>query len=158
VLTDGKTYNFIDTRGRTVELKACDTQDGIALVWLTENGVKTGIISGRTSEGLAARARGLRMDFIIQGKVHKIPSFEAILKKSGLRPEQAAFIGDDLQDIPLLRRVGWAVAVANARPEVKRAAHTVTRCRGGEGAVREAAEFILKAQGTWPKILEQFEA
>jgi len=158
VLTDGKTYGFFDTAGRLVELKGCDTQDGIGLVWLVQSGIRTGVISGRTSKGLAARAKGLRMSFVVQGKVHKIPEFEKILRKTGLRPEETAFVGDDLQDIPLLRRVGWAVAVANARPEVKRAAHTVLRRPGGAGAIREAAEMLLKAQGHWKKILEGFEA
>ena len=76
----------------------------------------------------------------------------------GTRLDQTAFVGDDLPDLPILRRVGWAVAVANARPEVKKAAHTVTKAAGGQGALREAAEMILKAQGQWKKIAQRYEA
>ncbi|HBL18755.1 MAG: hypothetical protein A2X36_05175 [Elusimicrobia bacterium GWA2_69_24] len=158
VLTDGSLFHWLAPTGKLVELKGLNAQDGISLVWLVENGVKTGVISGRSSEGLEARARELRMSFVVQGKVHKVPEYERILKESGLRPEETAFIGDDIQDIPLLRRVGWAVAVANARPEVKAAADTVTRASGGRGAVREAAEILLKSQGRWDGILKKFEA
>jgi 3-deoxy-D-manno-octulosonate 8-phosphate phosphatase (KDO 8-P phosphatase) len=89
------------------------------------------------------------MDFVFQKQPEKVPAYELILRKAGLRDEQVAYIGDDLPDLPVLRRVGLAVAVANAVPEVKRVAHYVTRRAGGEGAVREVIELILKAQGKW---------
>lgn len=158
VLTDGRLYHCVDTRGQLVELKGVDTQDGIALAWLAQAGISTGVISGRISKGFSERARVLHMKHIIQGTVEKVPALEKILRKEKIQPEEAAFIGDDLTDIPVMRRVGWAVAPANARPEVKRAADTVTRARGGQGAVREAVEKLLKAQGRWAKILKHYEA
>lgn len=158
VLTDGRLYHLVDEAGELVELKGLDSQDGIALWWLASHGIRTGIISGRKSAGLAARAELLKMSFVVQGTVEKVPAFEKILAEARLQPRQAAFIGDDLPDVPLLRRAGLAVAVANARPEVKRAAHLVTRAPGGKGAVREVAERILKAQGLWKGILGHYEA
>ncbi len=158
MLTDGRLLHFVDTRGRLVELKGVDTQDGIALAWLPRYGIQTGVISGRVSKGFAERARMLKMRHVMQGTLDKAPAFAAILRRARLNPEEAAYMGDDLPDIPVLRRAGWAVAPANARPEVKRAAHTVTRAQGGHGAVREALELLMKAQGIWPKIVKRFEA
>ncbi|MBI3298303.1 MAG: HAD hydrolase family protein [Elusimicrobia bacterium] len=152
VLTDGKLYHLVDKKGELVELKGVDTQDGLGLVWLATHGVKTGVISGRSSEGLAARAKMLRMSYIVQGQVEKVASWERILREAGLREDQAAFIGDDLPDLPLIKRAGFGVAVANARPELKKAARFVTKARGGDGALREVAELILKAQGSWGAI------
>jgi 3-deoxy-D-manno-octulosonate 8-phosphate phosphatase (KDO 8-P phosphatase) len=157
VLTDGKLYHCFDSRDRFIELKGVDTQDGIGLAWLSQAGVETGIISGRRSRGLAERAKILNMRHVVQGTLEKVPAFERILKKRGLKAEEAAFIGDDLTDAPVMRRAGWAVAPANARPEVKRISHTVTKARGGSGAVREAAETLLKAKGLWKKILKGYE-
>ncbi|MFH1723108.1 MAG: HAD family hydrolase [Elusimicrobiota bacterium] len=158
VLTDGRLFHFVDTKGRLVELKGVDTQDGIALTWLARNGIRTGVISGRRSAGFAARARALRMSYVVQGADEKLAPFERILKEARLRPDEAAFIGDDLPDIPVMRRAGWAIAVANARPEVKRAAHTVTKRRGGGGAVREAVELLLKSRGLWEGLVESYRS
>jgi len=156
VLTDGKVYDFIDVDGRFVELKGVDTQDGLGLSWLIGSGISTGVISGRESMGLKKQLEQLGMRYIVQGKVEKIPSFEAILKKARVGVDQTAYIGDDLTDLPSLKRVGWAIAPANARPEVKRAAHTVTRAKGGQGAVREVCETLLRAQGRWKTIFEGY--
>jgi 3-deoxy-D-manno-octulosonate 8-phosphate phosphatase (KDO 8-P phosphatase) len=158
VMTDGRLFHFLDTRGRLVELKGVSSQDGIALVWLKANGIRTGVISGRVSEGFRARARMLGMDYVVQGTTVKAPAFESILRRARLAPEQAAYIGDDLTDVPPMRRAGLAVAVANARPEVKAAAHYVTRAAGGAGAVREVAERLLKAQGLWDAVKRRYEA
>lgn len=158
VMTDGRLYHLVDARGRLEELKGVDTQDGIALAWLADNGIQTGLISGRSSRGLAARARMLRMRFVVQGTTDKLPAFARILARARLKPEQAAFMGDDLPDLPVLRRAGWAVAPANARPEIKRAVHRVTRARGGRGAIREAAETLLKAQGRWRALAARYGA
>ncbi|MFH2204452.1 MAG: HAD-IIIA family hydrolase [Elusimicrobiota bacterium] len=158
VLTDGRLFHFVDTRGVLVEFKGVDTQDGIALAWMARAGLETGVISGRASRGFAARARMLRMKYVIQGASDKVPALEKILRRAKIPAEHVAFIGDDLPDIPVLRRVGWAVAPANARPEVKRCAHYVTRARGGEGAVRETVELILKSQGLWRDICQRYEA
>ncbi|MBI4424062.1 MAG: HAD hydrolase family protein [Elusimicrobia bacterium] len=157
VLTDGRLYHFVDAAGSVVEFKATHSRDGIALAWLPGFGIRTGIISGRGSAGLAARARMLKMTFVIQETHFKAPAVEQLLAESGLQAAEAAFVGDDFHDVPAMRRVGLAVAVADARPEVRRAAHWVTRARGGAGALREVAELLLKAQGRWPEVLRRYE-
>jgi 3-deoxy-D-manno-octulosonate 8-phosphate phosphatase (KDO 8-P phosphatase) len=100
----------------------------------------------------------LKMRYVVQGTTDKLPAFERILRKAALRAEQAAFIGDDLTDLPVMRRAGFAIAVPNARPDVRRLAHLVTKSRGGEGAVREVAELIMRSQGTWRAVLRKFSA
>ncbi|MFA6029290.1 MAG: polysaccharide biosynthesis/export family protein [Elusimicrobiota bacterium] len=158
VLTDGRLFHFGGGDGKLVELKGFDSQDGIALIWLSENGVETGLISGRKSEGVVGRAKMLRMRHVVLGTFEKLPAFEDILRRTGLKASQAAFIGDDLPDVPVLRRAGLAVCVPNARAEVRRFAHLVTRRPGGHGAVREVAELILKSRGSWTGVLRRFSA
>lgn len=157
VLTDGKLYNVPDAAGRMVETKAFDSQDGIALQWLGWHGIQTGLISGRVSPAAEERARQCKFAYIYQGHIEKLPILEEILAKSGLAAEQVCFIGDDLTDAILLRRVGLAVATANARQEVKACAHHVTLAEGGRGAVREVCELLLKAQGCWESVLRRYE-
>ena len=116
------------------------------------------MISGRVSAGFEARARLLKMSHIVQGTVEKVPAWEKVLKDAGVTAAQAAFVGDDLTDLPLIVRAGLGVATANARPEVKRRAHLVTRASGGAGALRELSELILKAQGRWTAIARSYGA
>jgi 3-deoxy-D-manno-octulosonate 8-phosphate phosphatase (KDO 8-P phosphatase) len=97
------------------------------------------------------------MSYVYQGHIEKIPILQEILVKSGVAPEETAYAGDDLTDVVVMRRVGLAIATANARPEVKRAAHYVTTAGGGKGAVREIAELLLQAQGLWSDILKKYE-
>ncbi len=156
VLSDGRLFHFVDTSGSLVELKGIGSQDAIALAWLAQMGLKTGIISGRISQGVAERMKILKMSFIYQHRLDKKNVLARICRQAGVSPSQVLYIGDDLQDLPVLRAVGVAVAVPNARPEVKAAAHWITRRAGGDGAVREAAEALLKAQGLWPRILDKF--
>lgn len=159
VLTDGKVYFLPNPAGgEWVETKGFDCQDGIALTWLHWKGIKTGIISGRKSPAVDLRAKQGHMTYCYQGHIEKIPLLEEILADSGLSPDEVGYIGDDLTDIVIFRRVGWSVAVANARTEVKQAAHYVTEAPGGSGALREAAEVILKVQGFWDEILEKYQA
>jgi 3-deoxy-D-manno-octulosonate 8-phosphate phosphatase (KDO 8-P phosphatase) len=158
VLTDGKLYNVPGANGEMFETKAFDSQDGIALQWLNWKGIQAGLISGRVSPAAEERARQCRFSYIYQGHIEKIPVLEEILARAGLTREQVAYIGDDLTDIVVMRRVGLAIATANARPEVKRCAHFVTQGEGGKGAVREAIELILKAQGHWDDLLRKYEA
>lgn len=158
VLTDGKLYHLVDKSGELVELKGVDTQDGLGLAWLAKEGLKTGVISGRSSAGLAARAEMLKMSHVVQGTLEKTAAWERILREEGATDAQAAFVGDDLPDLPLIKRAGFGVAVANARPEVKKAARYVTKARGGEGALREVAELILKARGSWTRLARGFGA
>lgn len=158
VLTDGKLYNVPDAAGKMVETKAFDSQDGIALQWLSWNGIKTGLISGRNSPAAAERARQCRFTYVYQGHIEKIPILEEILRDAGLEKSEVAYIGDDLTDLVVMRRVGFAIATANARPEVKQQAHFVTQQPGGHGAVRAVIELILRAQGLWDEILRKYEA
>lgn len=158
VLTDGKLYNLPDGTGKVVETKAFDSQDGISLHWLNWKGIQAGVISGRVSPATEERCRQCRIAFVYQGHIEKIPIFEEILAKAGVTPDDVAYVGDDLTDLVIMRRVGLAIATANARPEVKRAAHWVTGQPGGQGAVREVVELLLKAQGHWDDILRKYEA
>ncbi len=158
VLTNGKLYHFPDAQGNMVETKGFDSQDGIALQWLQWKGIRTGVISGRESRATVERARQTKIEFVYQGHIEKIPVFEEILAIAQVTPSEVAYVGDDLTDLVVMKRVGLAVAVANARPEVKRAAHYVTARAGGEGAVREVTEMILEARGCWQEILEKYGA
>lgn len=157
VMTDGKVYGVADREGNVTETKGFDTQDGIALQWLSWKGLQTGLISGRISPGTAERARQCNMKYVYQGHIEKIPILEQILADSGIPAAQVAYMGDDLTDVVVMNRVGLSVATANARPEVKRSAMLVTECRGGQGAVREVAELLLKAQGHWDELLGKYE-
>ncbi len=157
VLTDGKVYNVPDAQGNMVETKGFDTQDGIALQWLSWNGIKSGVISGRVSPATVERAKQVNMTYIYQGHIEKIPILEEILRNSGIRSEEVAYMGDDLTDVPIMRRVGLSIATANARTEVKRSALLTTQAAGGQGAVREVIEMILKAQRHWDDLLRKYE-
>jgi 3-deoxy-D-manno-octulosonate 8-phosphate phosphatase (KDO 8-P phosphatase) len=157
VLTDGRLINVPAPDGSIFETKAFDSQDGIALQWLSWHGIATGVISGRVSPATAERARQVRMRYVYQGHIEKIPILDEIVAQSGIAPADIAYAGDDLTDIVVMRRVGLAVATANARPEVKGAAHYVTTASGGQGAIREVAELLLQAQGRWSDILKKYE-
>lgn len=157
VLTDGKYFHVPNADGTLFEVKLFDSQDGIALQWFHRYGIKTGIISGRDAQATAERARSSHMSYCYMGNTEKLPIFNEILADAKLSPEEICYVGDDLTDAILMKRVGLAVAVANASPEVKQVAHYVTRVAGGSGAIRETAEVIFAAQGTWPKILAHYE-
>ena len=157
VLTDGHLVNVPDAHGNMVETKGFDSQDGIALQWLSWHGIKTGVISGRQSPATEERARQCKMAYVYQGHIEKIPILEEIMADAKIDSSEVAYIGDDFTDIVILRRVGLAVATGNAREEVKKAAHYVTKAVGGEGAVREVVELLLKAQNRWAEILKHYE-
>jgi len=157
VLTDGRIFHLPHPNGGLFETKGFDSQDGIALHWLHRFGILTGMISGRSSEATAERGRQGHFKYVYQGNTEKLPLFQEILADSGLDPSQVSFLGDDFTDAILMRRVGLSIAVANARPEVKECAHYVTRAPGGFGALREAAEIVLKAQGHWETILRHYQ-
>jgi 3-deoxy-D-manno-octulosonate 8-phosphate phosphatase (KDO 8-P phosphatase) len=158
VLTNGGLYNVPGTDGQMVETKGFDSQDGIALQWLSWHGIQSGVISGRISPATEARARQVNMTYVYQGYIEKIPILDEIHARSGIALNEMAYMGDDLTDVVVMKRVGLAFAPANARPEVKRAAHYVTQAAGGSGAVREVAEMLLEAQGRWADILKKYEA
>ena len=157
VLTDGTVYGIPGPGGNIVETKGFDTQDGIALQWLSWKGFVTGVISGRISPATEERARQCNMTYVYQGHIEKIPILEEILSRSGIPSAQVAYIGDDLTDVVIMNRVGLGIAPANARAEVKRSAKHVTESAGGRGAVREVAELLLKSQGYWDELLRKYE-
>lgn len=136
-----------------VEAKGFHAHDGAAVSLARLAGIKTGLITKRISETVALRARDLKLEHVYQGIQDKRTVFEAILAKEGLGAEQAAYVGDDVIDLPVMRHCGLAVAVANARAEVKDEAHYITEHKGGDGALRDAVEYILKAQGKWDEVV-----
>jgi len=143
--------------GQTVELKRFDIQDGLGHVLMRTAGVPVIWLSGRHSEATSVRARELRVDEVLQVPgPRKLEAFGELLARRGIAWADAAFVGDDLADLQLMRRVGLPIAVANAVAEVKAVATYVTRAAGGHGAVREAIEALLKARGLWPELLERY--
>ena len=157
VLTDGRLYNVPGPDGKMAETKGFDSQDGIALQWMGKLGFPTGLISGRVSPATVERANQCKFKYVYQGHTEKIPILEEILADAKIDGKQVAYIGDDFTDVVVMRRVGLAVATANARPEVKQIAHLVTQAPGGQGAVREVIELLLRAQGKWNEILRHYE-
>ena len=157
VLTDGHLINVPGPDGNMVETKGFDSQDGIALQWLSWMGIKTGVISGRVSPATETRAKQCKMTYIYQGHIEKVPILEEILKDAGVSPDEVAYVGDDLTDVVIFHRVALGIATANARPEVKGCAKHVTSAAGGSGAIREVCELLLKAQGRWDELLKKYE-
>jgi 3-deoxy-D-manno-octulosonate 8-phosphate phosphatase (KDO 8-P phosphatase) len=157
VLTDGKLYNVPDRDGNMAESKGFDSQDGIALQWMARMGFPTGLISGRVSPATVERAKQCKFKYVYQGHTEKIPIIQEIIADAQVDSSEVAYIGDDFTDVVVMRRVGLAIATANARPEVKEIAHYVTRVPGGQGAVREVIELLLQAQGKWSDILRHYE-
>jgi 3-deoxy-D-manno-octulosonate 8-phosphate phosphatase (KDO 8-P phosphatase) len=139
-----------------IEAKGFHAHDGTAISLARLAGIKTGVITKRISETVALRARDLKMDHIHQGIQDKLTVFEEILRQENLNSAEAAFVGDDVIDLPVMRNCGFAVAVANARKEVKAEAHYVTAHGGGDGAARDAVEYILKAQGKWDRVVSEY--
>lgn len=141
--------------GSVAEMKVFDAHDGAGLKLASIMGIRTGLITGRDSVATTRRAREMGVEFVLQGQARKLEAYKGILVRTGAVDEEVAYLGDDLPDLPLLERAGLGVAVADAVPEVKRAAHYVTSVGGGRGAAREVVELILKAQGRWKKAVPQ---
>ncbi len=139
-----------------VEAKGFHAHDGAGISLARLGGLKTGLITKRISETVALRARDLKLDYVHQGINDKLGVFQEVLKQEQITAAEACFVGDDVIDLPVMWNCGLAVAVANARDEVKRDAHYVTRHGGGDGALRDVIEFILKAQGTWKKTVAKY--
>ena len=136
--------------------KAFHTRDGLGLELLHRAGLKSGVISGRVSSALSRRAEKLGMSYVRQNCEDKEQAFAEILADAGVTNEEVAFAGDDLIDIPLMRRSGLALAVADAVVETRNHAHSVTEARGGHGGVREMVELILKSQGRWDELVRRY--
>ena len=158
VLTDGRVWLLSQPDGTALEIKGFSAYDGAGLKMARSVGLHTGLITGRESAATARRARECEMDYVYQKRPEKLPAYEEILERAGVGDREVCFVGDDLPDLPVLKRAGLAVAVANAAPEVKRAAHYVTRRKGGDGAVREVVELILKAQQKWQEAIRKARA
>lgn len=154
VLTDGGLHT--DDTGR--QSRRFHVHDGFALHWFQRLGGVVILCSGKTSDAVAARARELKIEQVIQGSRDKVADLGALLTRLGLRWEQVAMIGDDLPDLPVLRVCGYPIAVANAVEEVKSAARLVTFRTGGQGAVREAVEYLIRADGRWDEVIAHYAA
>jgi 3-deoxy-D-manno-octulosonate 8-phosphate phosphatase (KDO 8-P phosphatase) len=139
-----------------IEAKGFHAHDGTAISLARLGGIKTGLITKRISETVAVRARDLKLEHIHQGIQDKLTVLKEILRQEGLSPSEVSFVGDDVIDLPAMRHCSFAVAVANARSEVKKEAHYVTPHSGGDGALRDAIEYVLKAQGKWERVVEEY--
>ena len=139
--TESKTFNLLDGHGIKMWHRA---------------GLKTALISGRESAATTQRAKEMEISFLYQPFPQKLGAFEKLLADSGIEPKNIAYIGDDVLDIPLIRRAGFSVAVANAVDEVKSCAHYITSRPGGSGAVREVIEYILKNTGKWTELMKRY--
>ncbi len=149
VMTDGSI--IMDHRGR--ELKAFNVRDGHGIKMLQRAGIRVGIITGRSSEVVAARANDLGIEVVIQGCLNKSEGLDHLLSQCSLQAQQCAFMGDDVLDLPPMRRCSLALAPADAHPPVLRGAHWVSGCNGGHGAIRQAAEALILASGQWQNII-----
>jgi 3-deoxy-D-manno-octulosonate 8-phosphate phosphatase (KDO 8-P phosphatase) len=156
VLTDGGLNYTFDGKRVLEGAKVFHIHDGQGLKLAREAGLKLGVISGRISPALIARARELQIDRLHQGIDDKLSVYEQIKIADGFSDDQVAYVGDDLADLPVMRRVGLAIAVADAVDEIRECAHFVTNKPGGRGAAREAVELILKAQDKWRETLQRF--
>lgn len=151
-LTDGRIY--IGSEGEM--MKEFSVKDGMGITMMHKAGLKTAIITGRSSKIVECRAAELKIDRVWQGVKDKREAWQQMKEELKLTNREIAYVGDDLNDLSLLQQAGLACCTADAQPEVKRRSHVVSNCNGGNGAVREIAEFILKAQGKWQSLVEAF--
>ena len=152
VMTDGKVV--LDADGR--ELKRFSALDGAGIKYFQRVGKRVAIISGRSSPAVVTRATELGITEVVQNAKQKLPAYEGVLERLGLTDEQTAVMGDDLPDLPLMHRAGLAIAPSSAVAEVRETADVVTEARGGEGAVREAVEYLLRRTGRWDEIMARY--
>lgn len=152
VLTDGSLYLGDDGQ----EYKAFYSRDGLGMTLLQSTGVRLAVITGRSSQVVKMRMESLGISEIYQGYQDKLPAYAELKQRLALSDAEIAYVGDDLVDLPIMRRVGLAIAVSDAHPNVLELAHWRTRSPGGRGAAREVCEFILSAQGNLDRVLAQF--
>ena len=157
-MTDGGVLLLSQPDGSALEIKKFDAHDGQGLTLAHTAGIQTGCITGRESPALLRRAHEMKMDYIYMKIPLKMPAYEEILGKAGVKDAEVAFVGDDLPDIPILKRVGLAVAVGDAVADVKKIAHYTTKAHAGKGAIREAIELILKSKGIWDELIDKARA
>jgi 3-deoxy-D-manno-octulosonate 8-phosphate phosphatase (KDO 8-P phosphatase) len=154
VMTDGT----ILVTGDGDEIKRFNVLDGHGIVLWRRVGHRVGVLTGRGSRALERRVKELKIEYLIQRSLNKLESFEAFVAEAGFAREEIAYVGDDVVDIPLLRRAGLAVVPPNAVEEAVEAAHAVTERAGGHGAVREVVDFLLQAQGRWDELMARYRA
>ncbi len=158
VMTDGGLY-IGDVDGAPLEFKRYNAQDGVGIHLLRKAGIKVAIVTGRVSESVRLRAKDLHVDDLVQDKrARKLGAMQRILRRHGITPEAAAFVGDDLPDLAVMRLVGLPVAVRNSTPEVRSVAKVRLVADGGHGAVREFAQLLLSARGEWDALVEEYLA
>ena len=153
VMTDGGI--IYDING--VETKVFNVKDGHGIKMLQRHGIEVGIITGRTSPVVDIRAKELGIELVYQGSLKKLESYHDVKQKTGLNDCQIAYVGDDVIDVPVMRRVAFAAAPADALIEARTVAHYVTTCAGGRGAVREVCDLILKGRGLWDEVVTRYE-
>jgi 3-deoxy-D-manno-octulosonate 8-phosphate phosphatase (KDO 8-P phosphatase) len=152
VLTDGT----ILVHGDGSESKQFNIKDGAAMVWAQRAGLGIGLLSARTADATSIRAAQLGLKVVVQGSANKLAGYEQILADQGLRDEEVGYMGDDLQDLPVLRRAGFSAAPADAAADVRAAVHWVSAAGGGRGAARECIEHVMRARGTWTPAVAEF--
>lgn len=152
ILTDGRIV--YDSKGR--ELKFFDVQDGLGIVLLKRSGVKSAIMTAKRSRIVTRRAKDFNVKYVYQNCHDKLNTFQRLTKRLRLKTDEVCFMGDDVIDIPVLKRVGFAVTVPNAVDEAKEASHHITTKTGGRGAVREVCDLIIKTQGKWPDVMQPY--
>ena len=157
-MTDGGVILLSQNDGTALEIKTFDAHDGQGLTLAHTAGLRTGCITGRECAALLRRANEMKMEFVYMKQALKMSAYEDVLRRAGVSDADVAFIGDDLPDIPLMRRAGLAIAVGNAVPEVKEIAHYTTKALAGQGAVREAVELILRSKGIWEQMIDKARA
>jgi 3-deoxy-D-manno-octulosonate 8-phosphate phosphatase (KDO 8-P phosphatase) len=157
-ITDGSVTLLSQPDGSALEIKTFDAHDGQGMTLARTAGLQLGVITGRESPALRRRMKEMGVAFVYEKQPNKIGAYEEILTKAGVQEKEVAYLGDDLPDLPVMRRVGLAVAVGNAALEVKLAAHHVTQADGGKGAARELIELILKAKGIWEEMIDKARA
>jgi 3-deoxy-D-manno-octulosonate 8-phosphate phosphatase (KDO 8-P phosphatase) len=156
VLTNGDITIIPDSNGKGTEVKSFSAHDGMGISLARLAGIKVAFVTKRNSQVVAIRARDLKIDHLYQGQSHKMEAVEKILADEHCTLEELAYVGDDIIDLPVMRKVGFAVATANARPQVKSAAHWITPLAAGQGAGRDTIDFLLSARGELDQIIEQY--
>ncbi len=156
VLTDGGITVMPGSDGKAVEVKTFSAHDGMGIALAHVAGLKVGWVTKRDSQAVRIRAKDLRIDHVYQGQHYKVEALEQIVKDEGCSLDEIAYVGDDIIDLPVMRKVGLAIAVANARPEVKSMAHFTTEHNGGFGAGRDAIDFLLNARGVLQATIEKY--
>ena len=157
-ITDGSVTLLSQPDGSAIEIKTFDAHDGQGMTLGRTAGLRMGVITGRESAALRRRMKEMGVEFVYEKQPQKIAAYEEILKKAGVEEDEVAFLGDDLPDLTVMKRVGLAVAVGDAVDEVKSAAHYTTVRNGGKGAARELIELILKSKGIWEEMIDRARA